>query len=90
LNALAAKIGSGAQKSGAADVTGGSTFSFELWPGHPHEETVRGLLTRVRRELASVWDQTSSYNAGARSGERRTYNVTFYLGQYLRGDEEQE
>jgi hypothetical protein len=90
LNALAAKIGSGARRSAAADVTGGSTFSFELWRGHPHEEAVQGLLARVRGDVASVWNQTSTYNESARSGERRTYNVTFYLGQYLRGDEEQE
>lgn len=90
LNALAGKIASGARKSDAADVTGGATYGFELWAGHPEEGAVRGLLARLRAEAASVWERTSEHNRSHPHGEDGRYHVTFYLGQHARQDEEQE
>ncbi len=87
LNALAAKIGGGAHSSSRADETGGSTYRFELWPGHPEEIAVRGLLGRVRAEVAAIWDRTSAYNAHTKHGEGGRYGVSFYLGQELRLDD---
>jgi hypothetical protein len=90
LNALASKIASGARRSDAADVTGGATYGFELWPGHPEEDAVRGLLARLRGEAARVWDRTSAHNQENPHGDDGRYHVTFYLGQHLRKDEEEE
>jgi hypothetical protein len=90
LNALAAKISSGARASAEGDVTGGSTFSFELWPGHPEEARVRGLLAAVRSEVSSLWERVSAHNTGARGPERSSYNVTFYFGQWVREGGERE
>ena len=48
LNAIAAKIEAGTRTSSEDDFTGGSTFSFELWPGHPEEKAVLALFARSR------------------------------------------
>jgi hypothetical protein len=90
LNALAGKVASGTRRSDAADVTGGATYGFELWPGHPEESAVRGLLGRLRGEAASVWERTSEHNQAHPHGDDGRYRVTFYLGQHLREDEEGE
>ena len=90
LNAIAAKIESGTRKSSAADATGGSTFAFELWPGHPEEEAVRGLLARTRGQAAEVWDRVSSFNAKDHLRAVGAYRVSFYLGQYLCSEEDAE
>jgi hypothetical protein len=89
LNAIAAKVTAGAKRSAPADQTGGATYTFELWPGHPHELTVRGLLARLRAEAAGTWDEVSTYNAANHGSERGRFNVTFYLGQYLRSEDEE-
>ncbi len=90
LNALAAKITGGTHKSSAVDETGGATYNFELWPGHPHEAEVRGLLARQRADVAGLWDRVSAHNAQAKHGELGRYSVSFYLGQCLRLDGEDE
>lgn len=90
LNAIAAKNASGARGSKPSDETGGSTFRFELWPGHPEESEVRSLLARLRAEAARVWDRTSSYNAAAERPEAGRYSVFFYLGQNVRQEDGEE
>lgn len=86
LKALAAKIVGGKHISAAADEVGGTTLSFDLWPGHPREREVRQLLATVRKQVASLWDEVAEYNREHRPNS--TYSVTFYCGQNL--SEEQE
>lgn len=81
LNALAAKVVSGRYVSGAADEVGGTTLSFDLWPGHPHEQEVRRLLAAVRHEVLPIWERVAAYNRENRP--EQTYEVTFYCGQYV-------
>ena len=79
LRALAAKAVSGKHTSAAADEVGGTTLSFDLWPGHPKEREVRGLLATVRRQVVSLWEEVSTYNQEHRP--EATYSVSFYCGQ---------
>jgi len=81
LNALAAKLCRGRHVSGPADEIGGTTISFDLWPGHPKEAEVRQLLSAQRRQILPLWEEVEAYN----QSQRRdcTYKVTFYCGQYL-------
>ncbi len=81
LNALAAKVVSGRHVSAAADEVGGTTLSFDLWPGHPREAEVRRLLASVRGQVLPLWGEVSEYNRENRPNS--TYKVTFYCGQYL-------
>lgn len=86
LNALAAKLVSGKRRSAADDEVGGTTLSFDLWPGHPREREVRKLLATVRQQVIPLWDEVNQHNQG-RTAEG-AYTVTFYCGQYV-GDEDE-
>ncbi len=86
LGALAAKVGSGRHTSAPADEVGGTTLSFDLWPGHPREGEVRGLLASVRERILPLWDEVSRYNREHRP--ERPFQVTFYCGQYLVKDDD--
>jgi hypothetical protein len=85
LGALAAKVGQGQHVSRASDEVGGTTLSFDLWPGHPHEARVRQLLAAVRQQAISLWDETEAYNRdhGAQANADANYRVTFYCGQHI-------
>jgi hypothetical protein len=87
LNAIAAKVTGGSHTSARQDETGGATYGFELWPGHPEEATVRGLLQRFRGEVAELWERVSEHNARTKHAEISRYHVKFYLGQHLRQEE---
>lgn len=81
LNAIAAKITSGNRVSARRDEVGGTTLTFDLWPGHPREKEVRALLAKIRAEVIPVWEDVTEYNE-EHQGED-AYQVHFYLGQYL-------
>jgi hypothetical protein len=87
LSALAAKVVSGKHVSAAADEVGGTTWSFDLWPGHPREQEVRKLLASLRGQVVPLWNEVAAYNSEHRPAH--TYKVTVYCGQYLVMDEEQ-
>jgi hypothetical protein len=87
LSALAAKVVSGKHVSAAADEVGGTTWSFDLWPGHPREQEVRKLLSSLRGQVVPLWNEVAAYNSEHRPAH--TYKVTVYCGQYLVMDEEQ-
>jgi len=88
LSALAAKVVSGKHTSAAADEVGGTTWSFDLWPGHPREHEVRKLLASLRSQVVPLWNDVAAYNREHRPAH--TYKVTVYCGQYLVMDEEEQ
>lgn len=83
VTAITTKLSHGAKTANRGDVLGGSTWTFDVWDGHPHRERVRSLLRRTREEadalLAEVhqWNQEHSPPGGA---ER----VSFYAGQSVK------
>ncbi len=81
LNAIGAKITSGNRSSAKSDEVGGTTLTFDLWPGHPLEQDVRRLLATTRGSVIPLWDQVTEYNQH-HSGTG-TYQVHFYCGQYV-------
>lgn len=86
LNALAAKVVSGQHVSAAEDEVGGTTITYDLWPGHPREREVRQLLASTRERVIPLWDDITEYNETRAS--KISYRVTFYCGQYLVEDDE--
>lgn len=63
--------------------TGGSTWTFDVWPGHPHEEEVVGLLTELRQRVIPLQERVFAHNA-AEGRPAQFARVTFYLGQSVR------
>jgi len=46
-----------------ADRVGGSTYSVEVWPGHPNEEEAYATLARLRAELSGLRRRIGQHNA---------------------------
>jgi hypothetical protein len=81
LNALAAKVVGGTHISRSSDEIGGTTLSFDLWPGHPHETEVRRLLASIRNQVIPLWEKVEEHNR--ENPAEPACKVTFYCGQYL-------
>lgn len=86
LTALAAKVVSGRHSSAANDELGGTTLTYDLWPGHPKEQEVRQLLATTRQRVIALWDDVEEHNRSHHSDA--SYKVTFYCGQYLIEEDE--
>lgn len=85
--AIAAKVRSGVSGADEGDRIGGSTFTFEIAPGHPFEERVYALLRRTRAEAQALWDEVSSHNAAHPPDPARKRKVSFYVGQTVEESE---
>jgi hypothetical protein len=90
VTALCAKLRRGAQKSGADDTVGGSTYGFTVWAGHPHQEEVLGTLARLRSDLSRLRRKIHDYNANNPGADQRRTGVIVYLGQTLIESEREE
>jgi hypothetical protein len=75
------------RKSSADDDIGGSTYTFEVWPGHPMEGEVRGSLARFRKEHSEIRTRLRAFN-DEREAPGSAYQVVVYGGQYVVEDEE--
>jgi hypothetical protein len=74
------------QLSASPDVTstsyerGGSTYTFDLWPGHPMQGEVERQLGDLRNLLGALRERVHRYNDTA--GEQASYQeVVLYVGQ---------
>jgi len=81
LTALAAKVQAGIRVSNSRDEIGGTTLSFDLWPGHPHVGEVRRLLADVRGQIIPLWEKVEEHNR--QHPTESNCKVTFYCGQHL-------
>lgn len=67
------------------DCVGGSTYTINVWQGHPMAEEVYGTLKRFREELGAMRDRASKMNQA--SGFPESYDrVVVYVGQCLIGE----
>jgi DNA-binding MarR family transcriptional regulator len=65
---------------GSSASTGGSTYSFDVWPGHPLEAQVKNTLRRLRAELGELWERIEAHNrTGTLPAEYE--QITVYAGQ---------
>ncbi len=97
VTAISTKLRGGTTRASRADVLGGSTYSFDIWDGHPFEERVLGMLRRTREEADQLLTEVHAYNTSAaaetaRSAEDRpgAARVSFYVGQSVRVEDEVE
>lgn len=82
VSAMCVKLRNGETPALPDDEVGGSTYTFDVWPGHPKEGLVRGLLKRHREELSRLWDEVLEHNRGEPLPSVEVRRVTFYCGQY--------
>lgn len=86
-NAIAQKLSQGAKSSQFSDQVGGTTLSFDVYSGHPHEQQVRELLQTVRLMTDTLWNEVAEYNR-MHPPPSHSEKITFYAGQWIRGSEE--
>ena len=67
----------------AKDVVGGSTWSLDVWAGHPLEEEATKTLARIREEMESLRARVDQHNAAVEAQAARQ-RVVIYVGQYVR------
>jgi hypothetical protein len=69
-----------ASSADLGDSVGGSTYTFDIWPGHPLEREVTGLLSELRQRLGEVRRRVEAHNQSeAVQSEYR--QVVTYVGQ---------
>ncbi len=82
VRAICVKLEQGASSALPADRVGGSTYAFDVWPGHPYAERVYGLLAQQRAALSALWNDVSTHNNSVQRSSAYD-KVTFYFGQML-------
>jgi DNA-binding HxlR family transcriptional regulator len=76
--AIAAKLHS--PQTRTDDLIGGSTLRFTVYPGHPLEAEVKGLLSHVRSHAEALWQRVHQHNQTVSPSENAE-KFTFYYGQ---------
>jgi hypothetical protein len=84
-SAICRKLNERAAGASFGDKVGGSTWSLDVWDGHPLYEEAAGTLGRVRQELESLRDRIDAHNASHTATAARE-RVIFYAGQNLRSE----
>jgi len=85
VSAIANKLRTGAARSARGDVTGGATYSLDIWRGHPLEARAMGTLAQVRSQLELLRAEVDQENA--KTSRSPNLRVIFYMGQDIREDE---
>ena len=84
--AVCVKLRAGASRSQPDDATGGGTFTFGVWPGHPLEDEARSMLSRVRAQVNDLRARVDRHNAAVAPPAVQA-PVVFYMGQYVKSDD---
>jgi hypothetical protein len=82
-SAIGAKLNERASGAHAKDAVGGSTWSLDVWDGHPLETEAVGTLARIRREIEDLRRRVDEHNAAFKETPARK-QVVVYVGQYVR------
>jgi transcription initiation factor IIE alpha subunit len=82
VSAISTKLSSRSLRSDHDDVTGGATYSIDIWPGHPLEREALGTLARVRALVEDLRDRVDATNAA--TNKPTEDRVIFYMGQYVK------
>jgi hypothetical protein len=88
VTAIAAKLSLGKRSASEQDVVGGSTYHYDVWPGHPHHEAALGHLAALRALSVSLREQVEAYNQEhGLPPEDQVHRVVAYVGQSVREPE---
>lgn len=79
----------GVQGEPEGDRVGGSTYTFSVWPGHPHEAEVLETLARFRTAQSALRAQVDRHNDAVGIPPEHVQVVT-YAGQSLIHQEDEE
>jgi hypothetical protein len=87
--AICSKLRSGAASSVRGEALGGSTYGYEVWPGHPLREEVMAFLQVSRDRAVNLRERVDRYNQSQTYPKEQRERVIAYVGQtVLLPDEE--
>lgn len=87
VNTICQKLQTDPGSASRNDRVGGSTYSLEVWPGHPLEEEATGALMRFREHLGDLRARIAKHNSSAGLPAKRM-RVVAYAGQFIIDREE--
>jgi hypothetical protein len=87
VTAVTIKLGLGQESAHLRDVVGGSTWTLDVWAGHPLEAEAKATLARVRASAEELRTKIDAINA-TQGRTAPLERIVFYAGQYLRQLEE--
>jgi hypothetical protein len=82
VNTIMGRLAMNRPGAALADRVGGSTYTIDVWPGHPYAERAYETLKNMRSQLGHLRDEVERYNAEHTVPERYT-QVLMYAGQCL-------
>ena len=82
LTAIGSKLTRGSSLARKDEATGGSTYHFDLYRGHPLEGAVLALLTRTRESASALRAEVEEHPVPPQADR---YRVVFYVGRGVRG-----
>lgn len=85
VTAIGAKLSTATLRSHARDVVGGSTWSLDVWDGHPLADEALGTLARMRAAIEDLRQRVDAHGAARPEGAKMK-RVVFYMGQYVAED----
>jgi len=83
--AILRKLARGPTPAGQQELIGGSTWSLDVWPGHPLENRAKGTLSRVRQELEALRREIDDTNREC-SPPEAIERVVVYVGQNVQSE----
>ncbi|MDD9939388.1 MAG: hypothetical protein OXT09_37725 [Myxococcales bacterium] len=91
VSALTAKLRAGRASSARDETTGGSTYHFDVWEGHPHRAEAFGLLAEQRVRASALREAIEAHNRDhERPADARGERVIAYMGQHVLAEEESD
>jgi len=85
VTAIITKLTRGRASGAPSDQVGGSTWSLDVWRGHPMEVEAKSLLAKTRAAVEELRVRVDAHNTHA-SHEGPGERVVFYAGQSIRDD----
>lgn len=89
VRALCIKVRKGKTAADLSDVDGGSTYTFDVWNGHPYIDEVLAFLQTTRRHARQLRENVETYNAEhSPSQSVQCKRVIAYVGQTVLEEED--
>ena len=87
ISALCVKLRGGNDRARDHDLTGGSTYSFNFWAGHPLESEITGLLKDFRHKLSDLRSREELLKIKCPNSVEQS-KLVFYFGQAIIEEED--
>ena len=82
VNTVTQRVGGDRSSATLADRVGGSTYTLDVWSGHPYAEEAYRTLGEARQKLGDLRKKVEEYNADHEMPDEFT-QVVLYVGQCL-------